>query len=264
MIDVRAEADLSPIKTRVSAPLASCVEEYVGKISEAESDEDSGSLRPGLNAESESDTDDGLSWLTGKKKKKNKGKDGEDDVKVAWNHQNVTDEDYLICPASLIAFLLDQKIWVGSVLISELREITWKEDPYLSLQLPEDKKVLIKSLVHGFCETSSDDGFEDIIEGKGRGLIFLLHGEPGLGKTLTAGMDSPHVTLHGRKRVQRSKSRHLTSPQRVWPRAPGAHCIMLLQANSARMCPSSKSSSPTYFVLGFDGVPSSFWTRLTS
>lgn len=29
--------------------------------------------------------------------------------------------------------------------------------------------------------------FDDLIKGKGKGMIFLLHGEPGVGKTLTAG-----------------------------------------------------------------------------
>ena len=35
---------------------------------------------------------------------------------------------------------------------------------------------------------------EDIISGKGNGLIMLLHGGPGTGKTLTAGIKSswPH------------------------------------------------------------------------
>jgi DNA polymerase III delta prime subunit len=30
-------------------------------------------------------------------------------------------------------------------------------------------------------------GFDDMIKGKGKGMVFLLHGEPGVGKTLTAG-----------------------------------------------------------------------------
>jgi hypothetical protein len=29
--------------------------------------------------------------------------------------------------------------------------------------------------------------FDDWIRGKGKGIIFLLHGEPGVGKTYTAG-----------------------------------------------------------------------------
>jgi len=33
----------------------------------------------------------------------------------------------------------------------------------------------------------SSERMEDVIEGKGNGLIMLLHGSPGTGKTLTAG-----------------------------------------------------------------------------
>lgn len=35
----------------------------------------------------------------------------------------------------------------------------------------------------------------DIIEGKGEGQIFLLHGRPGVGKTLTAGKEKPSFNL---------------------------------------------------------------------
>lgn len=33
----------------------------------------------------------------------------------------------------------------------------------------------------------------DFVKGKGRGLIFLLHGKPGVGKTCTAG--NPHANV---------------------------------------------------------------------
>jgi hypothetical protein len=44
-------------------------------------------------------------------------------------------------------------------------------------------------LVNGF-NNRNEDVYDDIINGKGKGLIFLLHGTPGLGKTLTTGMSS--------------------------------------------------------------------------
>ncbi|KAL0929373.1 AAA family ATPase [Colletotrichum truncatum] len=94
-----------------------------------------------------------------------------------------------MCPPTLIAFLLKHKVWAFRIYISGLEEITWKEDPFLSLQLPEEKKRLVKSLVQGFGLDKDDfhlESYEDIIEGKGKGLVFLLHGPPGLGKTLTA------------------------------------------------------------------------------
>jgi hypothetical protein len=101
----------------------------------------------------------------------------------------LTDDDYLICRSNIVGFALDQKLWVWHIRISLLREIEWKADPFQSLQLLEDKKLLVHRLVKGF-DNSKADTYDDLIEGKGRGLIFLLHGAPGLGKTLTAGMSS--------------------------------------------------------------------------
>lgn len=45
-----------------------------------------------------------------------------------------------------------------------------------------------KELVLSFIEVhvSHDVQFDDIVEGKGLGLLMLLDGDPGLGKTLTA------------------------------------------------------------------------------
>jgi len=96
------------------------------------------------------------------------------------------DEDYLICFPKVFAFILQQKCWADYVHMDGLVEIPWKEDPFLFLQLPTEHKTLIKALVGDFGNHSSSQTY-DIIEGKGTGLMFLLHGPPGLGKTLTAG-----------------------------------------------------------------------------
>ncbi|KAL9012908.1 MAG: hypothetical protein Q9180_009059, partial [Flavoplaca navasiana] len=66
-----------------------------------------------------------------------------------------------------------------------------KSDAFKKLVLPEEQKTLIKSLVsrHGEDSTHNEGSFpqvEDIIQGKGRGVVILLHGPPGVGKTLTA------------------------------------------------------------------------------
>ncbi|CAK7236695.1 hypothetical protein SBRCBS47491_009725 [Sporothrix bragantina] len=98
----------------------------------------------------------------------------------------LTEEDYLICRRNVVAFLLDRKLWVYYCVIHNLREIEWKADPFNSLQLHPDKKRLVHRLVKGFDGGSQADMYDDLIEGKGKGLIFLLHGAPGLGKTLTA------------------------------------------------------------------------------
>lgn len=58
-------------------------------------------------------------------------------------------------------------------------------EAFSHLIIRENKKKLILSLVseHG----SEDDDSDDHITGKGKGLVFLLHGPPGVGRTLTAG-----------------------------------------------------------------------------
>ncbi|KAK4201840.1 hypothetical protein QBC40DRAFT_323006 [Triangularia verruculosa] len=133
---------------------------------------------------------------------------------VEEKHVELYDEDYIICDPYIVAFLLRNKMWAG-VKVSGLREIRWRADPYEHLQMPEEKKTIIRSLVMGFSakgskqrrdgglvkghgassqekctdddgSDDSDDDFDDFIAGKGKGLIFLLHGKPGLGKTLTA------------------------------------------------------------------------------
>ena len=46
-----------------------------------------------------------------------------------------------------------------------------------------------KELVRALVETQQEPAVStDVIAGKGDGLILLLHGGPGTGKTLTAGM----------------------------------------------------------------------------
>ncbi|KAH8658429.1 P-loop containing nucleoside triphosphate hydrolase protein [Xylariales sp. PMI_506] len=70
--------------------------------------------------------------------------------------------------------------------IHHFSEIVFNEDPFRSLQFPLHRKKFIYRLVEGF-QKGKTGTYDDVIEGKGRGLIFLLYGPPGLGKTLTAG-----------------------------------------------------------------------------
>ena len=102
----------------------------------------------------------------------------------------LSNEDYMICSPSVRAFLLDKKIWV-KLYLQNLREIAWRPSPFDFLQLEAEKKTMVKDLVENYDSEEAFEGFDDIVQGKGKGLIFLLHGEPGLGKTLTAGKAWP-------------------------------------------------------------------------
>ena len=92
----------------------------------------------------------------------------------------IDDNDYWRCLPQLYGFSLSVKQW-GRLELDGMSDIKWRDDAWDKLVLEEEKKDLVYSLVkfHG-------SGFTDIIEGKGGGTIFLLHGPPGWGKTATA------------------------------------------------------------------------------
>lgn len=69
--------------------------------------------------------------------------------------------------------------------IDNIKEIQYNSDAFDTLVLPHEQKETILSLVR--VHSDKRLVFDDIIKGKGKGMIFLLHGAPGVGKTLTAG-----------------------------------------------------------------------------
>ena len=82
----------------------------------------------------------------------------------------------------MAGFSLTSKSW-GDVVSDGLRDIMFDADVFDRLVLPESRKRMIKALVR---HSNSTSGFQDLIKGKGAGIVFLLYGLPGTGKTLTA------------------------------------------------------------------------------
>ncbi|KAK5996524.1 Putative 26S proteasome regulatory subunit-like-like protein [Cladobotryum mycophilum] len=97
-------------------------------------------------------------------------------------HISTADAD-LLCPALVPAFCLRMKKWRW-LLIDQLQRVKWDSAAFEFLRLESVTKKLVQSLVKGHQAASFR--FDDVITGKGQGLVFLLHGQPGLGKTLTA------------------------------------------------------------------------------
>lgn len=61
--------------------------------------------------------------------------------------------------------------------------------------MDERRKDMLKALARSFArknrfgqELTQDMWSADFVRGKGSGLVFLLHGKPGVGKTCTAGI----------------------------------------------------------------------------
>lgn len=68
--------------------------------------------------------------------------------------------------------------------VDQIQSITFSNNAFSSLVLPHQQKDLIQAFVSS--QVKYKDTFDDVIAGKGQGMIFLLSGSPGVGKTLTA------------------------------------------------------------------------------
>lgn len=95
------------------------------------------------------------------------------------------DDDYLICTYKIPGFCFTTKRWC-IFQVNLIQDIEFNLQAFQTLQLPQAQKDMIYSLVK--THSSNGFGFDDLIKGKGKGMVFLLHGLPGVGKTLTAGL----------------------------------------------------------------------------
>jgi hypothetical protein len=111
---------------------------------------------------------------------------------------NPTPTQALLCPALSPGYSLAQKDW-GYFDIDLLKDVKWAPNPIKELEIDPLQKEALKDLIR---DHHSKAWSNEITPGKGEGLIFLLYGPPGCGKTLTAGEYSLHacdtVLIHGR------------------------------------------------------------------
>lgn len=82
-------------------------------------------------------------------------------------------------------FNMDEKKWF-QLFIDHLHPVGWNKKAFERLVLPNQIKYMIRSLVMGWNHDSQAGKSMDMVSGKGNGLVILLHGEAGTGKTLTA------------------------------------------------------------------------------
>ena len=95
--------------------------------------------------------------------------------------ENLAEEDKIIMYPFVCTYNLGiGKTW-GLAHIKNLVDVVYQKDAFDRLVLEPEKKKIIKSLI-----LYKSDKFKDFIETKGNGLIFLLYGAPGTGKTLSA------------------------------------------------------------------------------
>ncbi|KAF2871440.1 hypothetical protein BDV95DRAFT_606882 [Massariosphaeria phaeospora] len=148
------------------------------------------------------------------------------------------DNDYAICTYRLFAYKLRSRDWV-EIHIDSVQDATVIDEGkgFERLVLPPAHKHIIKSQVKEHfrkksVHTSATQDDLDLVRGKGQGLIILLHGAPGVGKTCTAETiaDLVHKPLYPitcgdlgstAKEVEENLKEHFTLASR-WD------CVMLL------------------------------------
>ncbi|KAK4091852.1 hypothetical protein Purlil1_3691 [Purpureocillium lilacinum] len=96
---------------------------------------------------------------------------------------------YLILSKAIPGFLLGTRRW-GNLYVGSLKPVVTDKEAFKYLVVDDDIKRTVKALVGQFASTSTGDNLSpwgnDFVRNKGEGRIFLLHGQPGVGKTCTA------------------------------------------------------------------------------
>ena len=94
---------------------------------------------------------------------------------------DATNPELMLCPPFVHGFSLARKEWCRFY-IPHIKDVDWNSDSFERLILKDSQKNLLRALVssHAFPDNPRDQ-----TQHKGKGLVVLLHGTPGSGKTLT-------------------------------------------------------------------------------
>jgi hypothetical protein len=94
------------------------------------------------------------------------------------------------------------------MLVDRLAPVQWNPSAFGTLVIPDDYRKIIKALVDVHSGQLKGGLIEDVVKGKGDGLIIALHGRPGTGKVCEDGSLAtlcPSLTSCGRP-LQRKPS----------------------------------------------------------
>ncbi|KIW33385.1 uncharacterized protein PV07_00240 [Cladophialophora immunda] len=102
---------------------------------------------------------------------------------------DIDEHQRLLYPPRVLGYATQQKMWAQFKVHNTTPVPTDLSNAFKDkLELDEKDKKMIKALVenHESSKDTSQAQVNDIIESKGKNLVILLHGPPGVGKTLTA------------------------------------------------------------------------------
>ncbi|KAK5656944.1 hypothetical protein OQA88_3466 [Cercophora sp. LCS_1] len=102
-------------------------------------------------------------------------------------YEKLSDEQAIRTNATVRGYSFTTKRFL-EFFVDGLEPVKWNPDCFNELVIDPTVKETIRALVSTHIQNDDREGggFDDIIKGKGQGVICVLHGNPGCGKTLTA------------------------------------------------------------------------------
>jgi len=103
------------------------------------------------------------------------------------SRQNLTNDQLLLLPYRVCGYSLHRRKWYP-LNVAQLQLVKVATTAFERLILPPGHKEMLSVLFREKNQAPQQDEPEnsDLIKGKSRGIIILLHGAPGMGKTSTA------------------------------------------------------------------------------
>lgn len=108
---------------------------------------------------------------------------------------DLRDEDLALLPKRMFAYALRERRFLP-IDLNFLQPVKREQGVFESLRILKDYKEIVRGLVAShfekktierrYVDMATEGPSQDLIQGKGRGLVVLLHGVPGVGKTATA------------------------------------------------------------------------------
>ena len=103
-----------------------------------------------------------------------------EDEEISFDQEQLEVRDIMILPPYIYGFDFMEREWV-KIRVDLVEDVQWNKKAFDRLVLPPGTKTMIQALV-----TARLSEMQDIVANEGNGLVVLLHGGPGTGKTLTA------------------------------------------------------------------------------